>query len=241
MADEVKIPSKAVSEGADVVEPTRQLLRGVQLLGDSEHAGDGPGAVFGGPPQSVALIEAGATAAAKWWSAGAGAAIVVVWGSVVAWFGGQEVPVQVGVLGAAGIVTAALVLAVGYLLASDVRGRAGAAAATIDARSKMALAMLDGVETLYLRPPAETPPALVALSPALEVENHHGHHGAESEHWWAVAIEQNGDGKRRYVVVKDSVEERRLIDEIVFLSPASPAAAPENGRGRGKVAASRHT
>lgn len=64
MSDDVKIPSRAVSDEEDIVEPTRELLQGLRLLGDSDGDGDGAGAVFSGPPQSVAVIEAGATAAA---------------------------------------------------------------------------------------------------------------------------------------------------------------------------------
>ncbi len=83
MAD-VAIPGKAVSSGADIARPVRALLEDLQLLGTKEQSDNASGfvAAFKGPPQSVALIEAGATAATKWWATGLGASIIAVWGSI---------------------------------------------------------------------------------------------------------------------------------------------------------------
>jgi hypothetical protein len=234
--DDTRIPSKAVSPDADVVKPTQSMLQGLQLLGPTENAdkqdGDGLGSIVTGPPQSVALIEAGATAAAKWWAAGAGGAIVATWSAVLAWFGDQATAVQVAVLGAAGIVTAALVLAIGYLLASDVRGRAQAAAATIEARSKVALAMLNAAETVYEQPPARFEPQLLALPSALEARVP-GRPADDEEGWLAIAIERSEDGQLRYLVVKGDQQQSCASDELVFVRQAAPPASPAQNGGQG--------
>ena len=84
-----EIPGSAVkAEAADISEPIALLLRGLSLLPnetDLEKAGKAT-AAFTGPPDSVSVIEAGASAAAKWWSvtiAGggliAGGTILKVW------------------------------------------------------------------------------------------------------------------------------------------------------------------
>jgi hypothetical protein len=77
-SNEVRIPRKAVSDDTDIREPARNLLEGLNLLGTREETEQAKGftAAFTGPPQSVALIEAGATAAAKWWSAGLAALLI---------------------------------------------------------------------------------------------------------------------------------------------------------------------
>jgi hypothetical protein len=229
VSEDVRIPSNAVSTDTDVAKPTQALLQRLQLLGPTEDDGtpkegadgDGYGSIFTGPPQSVALIEAGATAAAKWWAAGAGGAIVVTWGAVLTWFGDQDTAVQVAVLGAAGIVSAALVLAIGYLLASDVRGRGLAAAATIEARSKVALTMVGAAETLYQRPAAKFEPQLVALPTALEARLK-ARLSEDEDGWRAIAIERAEDGDLRYIVVKGDEQVSCRPGELVFVSPAPP-------------------
>lgn len=66
MADEdVRLPGNAIdSNGSDVAGPAVAILRQLYLLPTStelDKAGSAS-ALFGGPPQSVAVIEAGATA-----------------------------------------------------------------------------------------------------------------------------------------------------------------------------------
>jgi hypothetical protein len=75
---DVQIPSKAVSEETDVSEPVTVPLQDLNLLGKSSEIAEAGGftAAFTGPAQSVALIEAGATAAAKWWAGGLGASVM---------------------------------------------------------------------------------------------------------------------------------------------------------------------
>jgi hypothetical protein len=65
--NEVQIPSKAVSDDKDIREPARNLLEDLNLLGTPEETKEAGefAAIYKGPPQSVAVIEAGATAATK--------------------------------------------------------------------------------------------------------------------------------------------------------------------------------
>jgi hypothetical protein len=211
----VQVPSNAVAPGSDLLPPMAELLQGLCLLAEESElrsAGD-PWAAFTGPPQSVALIEAGATSAAKWWSAGAGATIVATWGSVITWWGDQDNSIKSTAIWAAGIVTAALALAIGYLLGSDVRGRASAATATIAARKAVAIEWVRAaVETYEPQPPQGA--TLVNL-PALDVKLTTRPSGDESG-WRAIALERQGDGTLRYVVVKGSAEHRVGVDELVF-------------------------
>ena len=81
----------------DIEAPTTALLRKLNLLGikDELDAATGFASAFTGPPQSVALIESGATAASKWWAAGLGTSVVATWGAVAKWMGGQEANVKV--------------------------------------------------------------------------------------------------------------------------------------------------
>lgn len=85
---DIRIPGKAVSDDADLRKPVRSLLEDLNLLGTEEEAKKAQGfkAAFAGPPQSVALIEAGATAAAKGWAAGLGAVVISLWGAVAKWW-----------------------------------------------------------------------------------------------------------------------------------------------------------
>jgi hypothetical protein len=150
MPDPVQVPLKAVSDGADLRKPVRVLLKDLNLLGtDAEARKAGEfAAAFTGPPQSVALIEAGATAAAKWWAAGLGASVVGIWGSVANWWPTESDTVKAVVVGGALFVTAALVIAIGYLIASDVRGRAAASVSLIEARATVATEMIQATTTL---------------------------------------------------------------------------------------------
>jgi hypothetical protein len=211
----VQVPNNAVAPGSDLLPPAQELLRGLYLLSDKpelERAGQ-IGSAFGGPPQSVALIEAGATSAAKWWSAGAGATIVATWGSVIAWWGDQETNIKSTVIWAAGIVTAALALAVGYLLGSDVRGRASAMTATIEARETVAIELVRAAVAAF-EPEEPQGTTLVGL-PALEVKLTTQPSGNEAG-WRAVALERESDGTLKYVVVKGSAEHRVRADELAF-------------------------
>jgi hypothetical protein len=116
------------------------------------------------------LIEAGATAANKWWSAGLGAVVIAAWSSVIGWWGGQEAPVKQMALLATAIATAAAILPIGYLLGSDVRARGAAAVATIQARAQLAAAMVRASQAAFTQAPSASIGELVALPAPLEVD-----------------------------------------------------------------------
>jgi hypothetical protein len=212
---DVQIPSKAVSEDADVLKPVRALLEDLNLLGtpaENEKAGTFA-ATFNGPPQSVALIEAGATAASKWWAASLGATVAATWVSVAGWWGNQAAAVQTGALGGAALVTAAVAVAIGYLIASDVRGRGAAAVAVIEARSSLATAMLLAAERVYEPEVATNATVLVPLPNKMRVTKLSG---KDTQGWLAVAVERQADGEIKYVIVKGSAQETVSISDLDF-------------------------
>jgi hypothetical protein len=117
-----------------------------------------------GAPDSVAVIEAGLTAGSKWWSAGIGvssAAITVAF--TRAWTAIPDESKPFALL-ALGLVLAAATIGIAYILGSDVRGRASASTATIEARRDVASAMLDQAGKAHK--PAVVPPAGGALAAA---------------------------------------------------------------------------
>jgi hypothetical protein len=212
---DVQIPSKAVTDGNDVRVPVRVLLEDLNLLGkqaEDDKAG-AFAATFTGPPQSVALIEAGATAASKWWATGLGAVVAAAWASVVGWWPNQETSIQIAVLGGVSIITAAVAVSIGYLIASDVRGRAAAAVAVIEARAGLATTMLHAAETVY-EPEASTSAAvLVPLPNNMRVKKLRGE---DDEDWLAVAMERQPDGEIKYVIVKGSSQETVSVSDLKF-------------------------
>lgn len=218
---EVQIPAKAVSTGTDLREPTQALLRAVSLLGsdtDMDKAGN-PLAALTGPPQSVALIEAGATAASKWWATGLGATVAATWAAVVKWWGTQEPDLKRAVVFSAAVVSAALVLAIGYLIASDVRGRAAAAVATINARASIAEAMVAASQKVYDPTSAAGGDVQIAGLPTAIKVRYVAKQGADEHGWLAVAVERAGSGTLQYVLVKGREQVRATADTIDFEVP----------------------
>jgi hypothetical protein len=212
--ESIQIPSKAVSEEKDLRGPVRALLQGLNLLGTDEEMEDAgkPSAAFVGPPQSVALIEAGATAAAKWWAAGLGALVIPLWGSVAAWYSGEPDDVKVALVAGAGLATSALIIAIGYLIASDVRGRAAASVSLIEARARLATEMINAAEVVYQPTPAAPPVEVVALPKQIRVKNRAA---ADADGWLAVAMERHTDGNR-YILVKGSSEATEPASALDF-------------------------
>lgn len=153
----VKIPGDAIDPGgADLSTPTVELLTKLCLLPEAEDvkAADGPMAAFKGPPPSVAIIEAGATAASKWWStaiaggaAGSTGFVATIWDKF------DDQWTQAFALLAAGLILAAAAWGIAYLLASDVRGRAAAMVAVIEARRDIAIEMTRQSGTAYGKKP----------------------------------------------------------------------------------------
>jgi len=195
----------------------RALLQELDLLGTKEQteSADGFAAVFTGPPQSVALIEAGATAATKWWATGLGASVIAVWGSVANWWPEQGASVKVAVLAGAAVVTVAIVFSIAYLIASDVRGRAAAAVATIEARTKVATTMVQSAQSVYEATPETSLPELVPLSGRLHAKNF-ARPADDEDGWRAVALERDSDGNITYILVKESAEARVSAADLQF-------------------------
>lgn len=204
----VQIPAKAVAtDGDDISTHTTSLLGDLNLLpnaDDLKKAGDF-GSVLGGPPQSVAVIEANATALSKWWAAGLGAAAAGAWTAVrVFWNANAETPgnQRMMLLGAA-IVSAGIVLTIGYILGSDVRGRSAASVATIEARSSVARAMIDVSERQFRPEVSESSRLqLVALPAALPVR-WTAKTGDDENGWRAIVLKIDGDDNE-YMLVKGS-------------------------------------
>jgi hypothetical protein len=157
---------------------------------------------FTGTPDSVAVIEAGATAISKGWAAGLSVAATALWGSVINFWDGNA-PQRSVMLWVAGIASAAVVLAIGYIVASDVRGRAAATVATYDARARISVAMLEAAQTVH-KPPEDTPQTqeILALPAMLSVKNT-SVAGDDEPGWVALAI-RNLKGESEYWVVKGS-------------------------------------
>ncbi|MFC0527533.1 hypothetical protein [Phytohabitans kaempferiae] len=222
-ANEVRVPSEAVS-GDDIAGPSTALLRAIKLLPTEQELSQARGfsSAFSGPPESVALIEAGATAASKWWAAGLSGAVVAAWAAVRGWWSSnpdnQQVALWVGA-----IVTAAAILGIAYLLASDVRGRAAVATETVRARASVAEAFVraarqasaDSGAGRAARPDGH----LVAFLPGVVAE-HTAKAGADEGGWRVLAVMTDGDQSTRYLVGKDNLHE--WVDAAVIRLPAAP-------------------
>jgi hypothetical protein len=219
----VQIPADAVlTAGNDILQPLNDLLgaQGLNLKGDPDAASQAgsPAAVFGGPPQSVALIEAGATAVSKWWATGLGATVAGAWAAVSGWWSGQEPASQRVALWVAAIVTAAAVLGIAYLLGSDVRGRSTASVATIRARAQVADSMVRASQAAFIPSPAPPSAELVALPAPLPV-SYSLKSSADEPGWNAVALLSNGDNITKYLIVKGAEHEWVDATSVMLVSP----------------------
>jgi hypothetical protein len=138
----VRLPEQALDKsGTDILPPLKGLQQGLGVLpADGDLAKSGVGATFVGPPDSVAIIEAGATAFSKWWSAAIAAlgGTAVITSLVTKFWSGQSGGVRIGLtLGVAAIVVATII-AVSMMVAADVRGRAQGTVALYAARASIA-------------------------------------------------------------------------------------------------------
>ena len=200
------LPTQAVSATDDLVKPSTDLLIGLNLLGteDEQKSADGPLAIFTGPPQSVALLESGATALSKWWAAGLGASIAALWGTVATWWGGQPADIKVGVVWGTAIATSALVLAVAYIVGSDVRGRATAAVATINSRAHVAGTYDDNAAKLYSPPPPAAAAVMLPVVtplPGLPAQ-WDARPGPDEAGWLAIAMRSRNEDSIEFLLTK---------------------------------------
>ena len=133
-------------QGTDLSAPLTTLLNGLCLLGTQAQldASDGATAVFTGPAQSVAIIEAGATALSKWWTAGLGATLGggAIFAAVKGFWADQQDGVHVALIASAAFLFAALAVSIAVIVSGDVRTRGHGAAAMIGARRDIAITWL---------------------------------------------------------------------------------------------------
>ncbi len=117
-------------------------------------------------------------------------------------------------MGGALFVTAALVLAIAYLIASDVRGRAAAAVSLIEARAKVATEMLRAAQAVYEPAPPASAVEVIPLPSGVLVKNL-ARPAEDESGWLAVAMERHSD-ENRYTVVKGSAEATVPASELEF-------------------------
>jgi hypothetical protein len=138
----VQFPEEAVNPaGADVLAPLKELQQGLQVLpADKDIAKAGASATFVGPPDSVAIIEAGATALSKWWSvaiAALGGTAVII-SAVTKFWNGESPGVRIGLIAGMAAFLAASVLAISVIVSADLKGRAQGMVALYAARADIA-------------------------------------------------------------------------------------------------------
>jgi hypothetical protein len=165
------------------------------------------------------VIEAGATAASKWWSTGLGVSVAALWASIAGWWDGQNTATQRVALWGAAIVTGAAVFGIAYLLGSDVRGRGTAAAATIRARAELADVFIRAAQAVYVPSQPSSSIELIALPAPLQV-SYTTRPSADEPGWYAIALRSNGADETKYLVAKGAAHAWADASEITFLPPA---------------------
>ena len=216
---EIRLPGNAIDHGkGDVAGPALDLLHTLNLCpseGDLEKA-DGPGALLAGPPQSVAVIEAGATALSKWWATGLGGTVIGAWTAITTLWGDLDDELRSDVVLAAAIASAALILAIGVIISSDVRGRALATVATVEARSRIAETVIREAEG---RPgPLDEPTRTITPLPAGLRVKFLRMRGDDEAGWMAIAVQTTVDGSEpKFLVVKGADQKWAESQEVEFL------------------------
>jgi hypothetical protein len=220
----------------DLAPPLRLLLINVGLSPTPADAKDS--ATAGNDvPQSVAIIEAGATQISK-----ASANQVKALGGLtgiagaVAAFWEKNHDIRIIVVAAAAFVLAAALIAIAVIVSSDVRARANAAAAQYDARARVAEAYLQGAVSSFIHPPAAAvngqaavKAAAKALPPGVDARTLAILLGANRDGGIQVAL--NGDDQHHVanrvrldtdgtVHVHCGAEGWRTLDEIGSYEPA---------------------
>ncbi len=136
------------------------------------------------------------------------------WGAFVAFWDGQTGASQRALILAAAIGTAAAILAIAYIVGSDVRGRAAAAVATIEARANVAETIVDkarggdGLSSVVTITPLQPRSVKYLKKP-----------GDEESGWAAIAMQSKADGSaRQFLVVKGTTNEWAESNEVQFLT-----------------------
>ena len=196
MSEDVKIAGDAIDlDGGSLMPPTQALLRGLGLLPDDadlKKAG-GFGAAFTGPPDSVAVLEAGATAASKWWATAIGVGAATITARISTLWDKLDGPwPQAFALLSVSFVLGAAALGIAYLLASDVRGRAAAMVATIEARRAVAIEMACLAVAASKATPAPDASTFTPVGP-LGARNANEMGTAAESGWKAIAMREGDD------------------------------------------------
>jgi hypothetical protein len=202
----------APGPGANIGEDAVTLLYDLNLLptkADLDSAGGGK-AAFGGPSQSVALIEAGGSAVSKWWAAGGSVLIVGAWGSVVHfWDSKSSAGVHTTLIWAATIVTAAAAVGIAYLLSSDLQGRASAMVETINARREIASTFI----TAATQANGDSQPLVLPVQGRTATNLV----GEDSPGWHVIAVQPNTDASKvKYLLVKGATTEWVAAASVQF-------------------------
>ncbi len=216
VSPKVTIPTDGLSKSdGDIGRPTVDLLRRLNLLplkSDLAQAGN-PAAAVTGPPDSVAVIEAGLTAGAKGWSVVIGASSTGLAAAAVRFWGELGPANQPAALLAAGLAIAAGSLGIAYILGSDVRGRSAAMVATIEARRHVATVMLQQAQRSFEDSASKTRSAL-SLAAAMNVRNI-GKSGSDEEGWTAISARADGDDLE-YLLIKGQTSEWVSSKKVSF-------------------------
>lgn len=191
------------------------LLRLLFLLPDGDADASGVSSIFKGPPTSVALIEANATAFSKYWAAGIGLPAFVA-GAFTFWKA-QDGNTQTTFVWAAAVCVAAAVLAIGYIVGSDVRGRSSAAVATIHARATVATQLAKLYADADVAATTLPNDEVIALPAALQIRNIAKRGDTEELGWRAIAARVDANSATRYLVVKGGEMEWVGAEQIEFL------------------------
>lgn len=214
-AEGVRLPGNAIDPtGADIIAPAVAILDRLYLLPSKDELDKAGsiGALFTGPPQSVAVIEGGATALSKWWAAGLGVTVAAGWGSLATFWDSQGSASQRAIVLAMAIATAAIILAIGYIVGSDVRGRAAAAVAIIEARTKVAESVIG---TAKGRDAGGTDLTIMTIEP--RSVKYLSRPAADEDGWMAIALQSKPDGtERKFLIVKASVDAWAAAAELEF-------------------------
>ncbi len=219
----VSIPGKAIdgsTTGNDLSAPTQRLLRDLNLLpdaGDLAEAND-PANALKATPDSVVVIESGATRAARWWTyivGAAGAGWTAAVGGFWTYLGQSNPWNQPIAIFALGLGFAAAVTGIASLLGSDIRGRAAATVATVEARQQVAVAMIQAAQNSFQEDAvvgATMPTALPGVVPV----NNGEMLGRDENDWNALAVREV-DGHIEYLLTKGRQTSWVAAEHVEFL------------------------
>jgi hypothetical protein len=135
----VGIPGGAIGpDDTDVAEPLQTLLTDLNVLGGSDTTQGGT--ITSLPSQSTAIIEAGATTLAKWWSVVVGifGGTAAVTAAATRFWSAQPGATRVALVAATGAIIVATLIGLALIVSADIRSRAVGATGVYAARAQIA-------------------------------------------------------------------------------------------------------